>query len=255
MIVHIDTQIGRILDTLEQQGTLEQTTIIFSADHGDMLDDYDLFSKGPYPYENQLGIPVIVANHPSVPRQQRSDLLVSNLDIPGTCLDIAEYDGTIGYSRSMIGMLNDPTLRRTVNYSEFCDSLRIVEDKAYRLCYYPFTGITELYNLLDDPAQQHDLSGQADYAPIERKLLMDIIDYMIVGKGVRIEAHDMIPPVQRGLDQKDPHWKAHTPICYPLGSREFVQRLKDKNLSTTYNEFCRDKDILRSYGAYWEADE
>lgn len=254
MIVHIDKQIGKILDSIEDKNVLQNTTIVFSADHGDMLDDYDLFSKGPYPYENQLGIPLIVANHPNMPKGTRSDILVGNIDIPGTCLDIADSDLTIGYSRSIIKMYNNKNYQREVNYSEFDDSLKIVEDSTYRLCYYTFTGQTELYNMVDDPKQRYDLSGQTEYLAIERKLLMDIIDFITIAKGTRIEAHDLIPDVQQGLEKKNPNWKNDTPICYPLGSKVCLERLEEKGLSTTYNEFCKDMDIERHYGVYWEED-
>ena len=46
----IDTQVGRIMDALERRGTLENSIIIFTSDHGDNLGDHGLSQKWA-PYE------------------------------------------------------------------------------------------------------------------------------------------------------------------------------------------------------------
>lgn len=58
-ITHIDHQIGRFLEGLEQERLLEDSVIIFTSDHGEMLFDHHLFRK-VVPYEGSTHIPLIV---------------------------------------------------------------------------------------------------------------------------------------------------------------------------------------------------
>jgi arylsulfatase A-like enzyme len=46
MVSLMDRHIGRILDRLESDGTIEETVIIFASDHGDYLGDHRLWGKG-----------------------------------------------------------------------------------------------------------------------------------------------------------------------------------------------------------------
>jgi hypothetical protein len=56
-ISHVDEQIGRVLETLERRGMLEETLIVFTSDHGDMTGDQNLWRKS-YPYEPSAHIPM-----------------------------------------------------------------------------------------------------------------------------------------------------------------------------------------------------
>lgn len=253
MILEIDAQIGRIITYLKTSGQYESTTIIFSADHGDMLGDMNIGEKGPFIYESQLGIPMIVANHPDLLKGSRSALLVGNIDIPGTVLDIAEAVQGIGYSKSMLKLLKGE-LSRKVNYSEFCDSIRTVEDHRYRFCYYPFEGYSELYDRKEDPQEIYNLAGQGAYASIEAALLKEIIDYGIIAKGPRIEAQDLVPSKQKGLTEKSPEFLDDFPIVFPLPTMDKYKKIKAAGLDPDYNTFCKDREIMAYYGKYWEEE-
>ena len=56
----IDAQIGEMLRALEQRGMLDNTYIIYSSDHGEMLGDHGLYTKS-VAYEASLRVPLIVA--------------------------------------------------------------------------------------------------------------------------------------------------------------------------------------------------
>lgn len=127
MIVELDNQIGRVLDRLDIHNLLDNTSIIFSADHGDMLGDHDLNTKGPYPYKAQLFIPMVIANHPDINTGSRTSALAGNIDIASTVLDMMGDDSGIGYSRSMLDMIKGINLRDVI-FSEFCDSQKVVVD-------------------------------------------------------------------------------------------------------------------------------
>lgn len=60
MIAHFDLEVGRVLSALEQRGFAEDTLIIFTSDHGDMLGDHDTLVKGAMLYDPCTRVPLIL---------------------------------------------------------------------------------------------------------------------------------------------------------------------------------------------------
>ncbi|MGL4736292.1 MAG: sulfatase family protein [Cellulosilyticaceae bacterium] len=253
MIVAIDRQIGKIMDTLKTLGIFEETVFIFSSDHGDLLNDYDgLVSKGPFPYSAQLNIPLILANHPEVLKGKRSNHLVGNIDIGATVLEIAGDTKGFGQSYSLIEQSKEhPAYTRRVNYSEFCDTMKLVENQTYRFCYYPFTKDTALFDKTHDPNESVNLSGNPEYAQIEMTFLRDIIDFLIISKGIRIEAHDFLPEQQKGVLEKSPQFLDEFVVAHPISSKHELEKLRKAGLDDQYNAFCKGMPVKAHYGCYW----
>ncbi len=254
MIAEVDALVGRIVRSLKENGLYENTTIIFSSDHGSVDNDYNVVTKGPWPYRAQLFIPLIVANDPRTEPNTHSDCLCGNLDIGATALDVAGDHKAFGVSRSLIGMANGSVREREVNMSEFSDACKTLVDKRFTFTYYPFTGETCLYDRVNDPLERVNVSGKPEFAALERKFLMDVIDFMCLAKGVRLEAHDVVPEIRRGLENKHPKFLDHFDIAFPLNSWEEVKRVKEAGLDHTYNEFCRDREIMAHYGVYFHTE-
>lgn len=252
VIVEVDRLVGRLVDALKRNGVYENTTIIFSSDHGSCDNDYNLLTKGPYPYTGQLFVPLIVSNHPRLPAGTHCDALCGNLDIGATVLDAAGDERRFGLSRSLIGLAEGSVPQREVNLSEFCDSCKTLVDKRYTFTYYPFTGKTCLYDRIEDPEMLNDLGGKPEYAPVERKFLMDMVDFSILCRKVRIEAHDLANDIQAGIRKKDPKFLDNFDIAYPIGSMGQIERLKQAGLEWDFNEFCKEREIMAHYGLYFE---
>lgn len=89
-ITLIDEEIGRILKALDDAGELEQTLIIYSADHGSTAGSYRMWAKGFGMYDCVTRIPLIVS-HPSI-MPAESDAFVSLLDFAPTFLEAAGCD-------------------------------------------------------------------------------------------------------------------------------------------------------------------
>ena len=251
MIVEIDALVGRIVKSLKDNGVYENTTIIFSSDHGSVEHDYNVISKGPWPYYSQLFVPLIVSNNPRLPAGTHCDALCGNMDIGATILDVAGDTKPFGVARSLLGLADKTIPEREVHMSEFCDSCKTLVDKRFTFTYYPFEMGTCLFDRVNDPDETVNLSGNPEFADVERKFLMHAIDFMVLAKGVRIEAHDMVPKVKAGLEKKDPKYLDHFDIAYPLDSMTEYNRIKDAGLDENYNEFCKDREMKACYGAYW----
>ena len=99
MISMVDHGVGQILDQLERLGIRDNTIVVFTSDHGDMMGDHSLFLKGFMPYRGVLQVPMVI----DVPGQDagRTQSLASSIDLGPTLLDLCDitgYDGIQGVS-------------------------------------------------------------------------------------------------------------------------------------------------------------
>jgi len=85
-----DAQIGKILDTLEQTGELENTIIAIVADHGEAFLEHDRFGHRQDLSEEVLRIPMIFWAPGRVPAGKRVSTPVSLIDVLPTLVDLAE---------------------------------------------------------------------------------------------------------------------------------------------------------------------
>lgn len=89
-ITHLDHQIGRLITALENDGTYNDTIIIFTSDHGDMLFDHGLFRKS-LPYNGSSNIPYIIHVGKNIAKTvpHKSTSVVELMDIMPTLLDLS----------------------------------------------------------------------------------------------------------------------------------------------------------------------
>ena len=87
MVELIDRGVGMILDALEETGLRDDTLVIFTSDHGELLGDHGLWYKGPFYYEGLLGVPLLVSGPGVEPGV--TDALVSTVDLAPTVLELA----------------------------------------------------------------------------------------------------------------------------------------------------------------------
>lgn len=90
MVSLVDDNVGKILAYLEDSGERENTIVVFTTDHGELLGDHGLWAKGPFFYEQLVRLPLIV----SVPggTSGKTDNLLSTVDIVPTLCDLAGID-------------------------------------------------------------------------------------------------------------------------------------------------------------------
>ena len=93
----VDDQFGRLIDYLKQEGLFDNTILVFSADHGEMMGSHGRMNKSNW-YEEAINIPLIVS-YPRVLEPGVSECLVSPVDFLPTLLGLADlevpdvYDG------------------------------------------------------------------------------------------------------------------------------------------------------------------
>ena len=144
------------------------------------MGEHGVQEKGPHPYSEQLNIPLVVANHPSVQKGSRSTSLSSNIDIPATILSIAGYPEAFGLSRDLLDLASEcPANPRKTNFSEYGDVIKIVEDENYRFAYYPFIGACQLFNKKKDLLEVDNLCRDEGYEKIQVEFFMTLMMMVI----------------------------------------------------------------------------
>ena len=88
MVTAVDDQVGRILDELDELGLRDNTIVVVSSDHGDMLGSHGTRLKRK-PWEESIRVPGIV-RHPGAPAGRETDALFSHVDIAPTLLSLCE---------------------------------------------------------------------------------------------------------------------------------------------------------------------
>jgi len=85
MCENIDRRVGMFLDRLEATGQVENTLVLFSSDHGEMLGDHGRWGKS-VPYQPSASVPMLIAG-PGVQQGVQNSALVSSIDLTATILD------------------------------------------------------------------------------------------------------------------------------------------------------------------------
>ena len=157
LCTHIDHQIALLIGTLRDEGVLDETVVIFTADHGDMLGNHGMWAKQVL-YENASRIPMIMMGLPGDERvgvRREDDRLVCLRDVMPTLLDLCGVpvpDTVEGLS--MVG-----EVRRETLYGEFGEgphASRMLRDDRYKLIWYPCGNRLQLFDLQEDPRELHD---------------------------------------------------------------------------------------------------
>ena len=89
MISLIDDEVRRVLAALDAAGLREETLVIFTSDHGEMLGDHQLLLKGPMMFEGAVRVPLILRWPGRLPAGVRRSELVQWIDLPNTFLETA----------------------------------------------------------------------------------------------------------------------------------------------------------------------
>jgi arylsulfatase len=163
----LDEQIGRILQTLDGRRDLENTLILFLADHGDMLGDQHLWRKS-YAYEPSARIPMLLNWKPQLkpaviarPVEIR-DVLPTLLDAAGVAIPGA-VEGA-----SLLALARNPSRewRRWIDLEhDVCYSpdnhWNALTDGDWKYIYHARTGEEQLFHLKDDPDELTEVSDAA----------------------------------------------------------------------------------------------
>lgn len=177
MITHMDHEIGRVLDALEQKGIADNTIVVYTSDHGLAVGQHGLMGKQNL-YDHSIRIPFIVSG-PGVPSDLKIDKLTSQMDIFPTLCELAglPVPSTV-YGKTMTPLFADDRARSYESvFAIYKDVQRMVKTDTYKLIrYYRSDGRQvgsdriQLFHMVDDPWETNDLAHHPSYAEPVRQL-------------------------------------------------------------------------------------
>jgi arylsulfatase A-like enzyme len=167
----LDAQIGRLLHALDESGQANETIVVFTTDHGDMMGAHRMWIKGWMPYEECYRVPLIICWPGRIAPGSRSGKLVQTHDLAHTYINVTgaaplpHADG-----RSLLPLFENPSLPDWPDEilcayygGEFLYTQRIAMTNRYK---YVFNGFDfdELYDLERDPDEMNNVLREPDYA-------------------------------------------------------------------------------------------
>lgn len=215
MITHVDHNVGRVMAKLEERGFLENTVVVFLADHGEYLGSHNLLHKNVWPYEELLKVPFIFSTPETRRRRTDADAsqaaspgdylcgnIVSLLDLVPTLLDYAGLDSSVLdnrglYSADPVGLpgrslrpllASSPAEREEAEWenSAFLEydedwhpgptyRMRMLVRDSMKLVLYTVAGGGLLFDLEKDPREKRNLYDDPSYREIRFSMTEELL--------------------------------------------------------------------------------
>ncbi|MHC4202001.1 MAG: sulfatase family protein [Planctomycetota bacterium] len=174
----MDDQIARIIAFLEERGLAENTVVLFTTDHGDMMGDHGMMAKAMCHYDGCIRVPLLVWGADTA--RGPSDRLTCTLDFFATFSDLA------GASREDLPPLEGKSLAAECRGGDSDDAWRdvtvqsagsqsVVTDDGWRLTRYFEHDQGQMFNLREDPDEQRNLYEDDAHAAKRRELLERLV--------------------------------------------------------------------------------
>lgn len=172
----IDLQIGRLVEFLKRERLYDDTLIVFTADHGDLMGAHGLFCKGVPAFEETYSIPLIM----KLPGQEKAGFVCSayanTYDLAPTILELLDceplqnpIDGT-----SLVSYLEGEDPKDSICFAEFegqryAYTQRIVWSRGWKYVFNTFD-YDELYDLNRDPHETENLAALSEYEDKKKEM-------------------------------------------------------------------------------------
>ncbi len=179
LVTAMDRLIGRILDALRDNGFEDDTLVIYTSDHGDMVGEHGLWMKRCF-YEASVRVPAILSWPGVIEPGSACGRVISSLDINATMLDaLGAPPLPRSHGRSLLPLLSDPRASwEDMAMSEYCVyegwTCRMIRRDEWKLAYY-HGHAPQLFNLSDDPDETTDLAADPGLAATRDALVEELL--------------------------------------------------------------------------------
>jgi arylsulfatase A-like enzyme len=178
---YIDQQIGRVLDTLTECGLDDNTIVIFTSDHGDMIAAHGfIYKMDTCCYQELANVPFII-RAPGVTKPGTvSHSLAENVDILPTLIDLLnlpERPGLHGKSLRQVFSNPESSFRDRV-FIHWNGPSFITLDGQWKYALHPKSECDELYDLIEDPGELENLAADEKFHEILKKKRLEIYSWL-----------------------------------------------------------------------------
>ena len=181
----IDDRVGQIFELLRSKDQWDNTIVIFTTDHGDMVSGHGMiFKLGGNAYDELFRVPAIV-KLPGINSVNRTtDALISSVDLLPTILDAAQVDIPTGVDgRSLVPLLKgEETSHHPAVFAEIHGmgpgKVIMCRDQRYKYIYHWLSDdVDELYDLKLDPGELQNLYLQQEYQSVVSEMRDKILQW------------------------------------------------------------------------------
>lgn len=205
-----DQQIGKLLRFLKDHHLDENTIVVYTADHGEMLGDKGIYFKRVF-YEPSVHIPLLIKYPEKLPRSFRTPCLAGLQDIlPTLCSLIGEpLEAKVDGLDLTPAMTEDVPVRAC--YVAQCNvsdpgraesQIYMITDGVWKYIYTVYGGIEELYHLEDDPRELHNLAGS--HAPKAMALRQTLLRWCVDNGDLEMVDGDRLLKIEKSQLQVTP---------------------------------------------------
>jgi N-acetylglucosamine-6-sulfatase len=180
----VDDGVGRILKTLRERGTLDNTLIIFTSDNGYFHGEHRRWDKR-LAYEESIRIPMVVVHPGKIEPGSTVEEVISNLDFAPTVLAAAGIEKPEVMQGRDFGPLlrgeevpwnSDFFYEYWVDLVHSIPTMVALRTDRYKLVRYPeINDLDELYDLEQDPYELTNLAGDPEAKAIHEKMEAQLV--------------------------------------------------------------------------------
>ena len=176
IITHMDQQIGRILDALEETGKRDNTYIFFTADHGLAVGQHGLVGKQNM-YDHSVRVPFIMVG-PDIEAGTTNETPIYLQDVMPTSLELAgvEKPEHVQFHSLMPLVRGESARPYHAIYGAYLELQRMVTMDGFKLIAYPKANRLRLYDLRNDPLETKDLADDAAHRETKQKLFRRLLE-------------------------------------------------------------------------------
>ncbi len=182
LITELDRAVGDIVAALKEQGTYENTLILFIGDNGYFHGERGLADKW-YPYEQSLRVPLIL-HDPRLPASRRGttvDEFALNIDVAPTVISAVGLQVPAAIQGEDLAPLylatSPPQWRQeffyehpTITKRERIPTSLAVVRHDYKYVYWPEWEYEQLFDLKDDPEELHNRAADPAYSQTRQQM-------------------------------------------------------------------------------------
>ncbi|AQT68839.1 Arylsulfatase [Anaerohalosphaera lusitana] len=170
IIDHMDAQVGRILDKLEETGQKDNTYIFFTADHGLSCGHHGLMGKQNM-YDHSVRVPLMVVG-PGIPASKKLETPVYLQDIMPTTLELAgvEKPEQVAFNSLLPLVSGEKKSSYDAVYGGYMNLQRMITKDGFKMILYPKISKVLLFDLESDPLETTNLADMEKYGKTVAKL-------------------------------------------------------------------------------------
>jgi arylsulfatase len=187
-VTMIDEQVGRILQTLDARGYLENAVVIFTSDHGDALGDHGHSQKWTM-YDIITRVPTIVWSPARFAGGHRMEGLCQMMDLGPTILQLAglPVPDSMEAESLLPALSGGAWTEREFVFSEHgsdgilqeTEFMTMIRSREWKLVHFLDEDGGQLFDLMKDPGETHNLWNDPDAGPRKRELLDALREWRI----------------------------------------------------------------------------